>query len=182
MPEDRETTVQRPVGDYDRFDRLAGADYDRVNEFLTDRVAFTAREWAVARLCADFRTRTGVEMTNVGEHLPDLVPFMDEPYTRQAVWAARRDFAAKVRTAGATFLYGAYGGFLTADELDDAMYEATETAKFLLEVEGTTVPYEREVAVEDRVRRAMESVHEASVEHRYDRCPHCGERFGGESS
>ncbi len=181
MPDETKAIVPSSISEYDRFDRLEGAEYDRVNEFLKDRVAFTAREWAVTRLCADFRTKTGVEMTNVGEHLPDLVPFMDEPYTRQAVYQARRDFESKVRSAGATFLYGAYGDFFTADEVDDLMFEATETAKFLLEVEGATLPYDEEVAAEDRVRAAMQAVHESSVDLRYDRCPHCGERLGEES-
>lgn len=180
MPE--ETTAAVPSTDYDRFDRLEGADYDRVNQFLKSHVYFTAREWAVTRLCADFRTKTGVEMTNVGEHLPELVPFMDEPYTRHAVYAARRDFEEKVRRAGATFLYGAFGDFFTAEEIDDLLFEATETAKFLLEVEGTELPYDQEVAAEDRVREAMRAVSEASVEQRYDRCPHCGERLGEKAS
>ncbi|WP_205254070.1 MULTISPECIES: DUF5806 family protein [Halostella] len=178
MPEDTQTV---DTAEYDRFDRLDGADYDRVNEFLKDRVDFTAREWAVARLCADFRTGTGVEMTEIGENLPDLVPFMDDAYTRQAVYQARASFEEKVRQAGATFLYGAYADFLTADEFDDVMYEATETARFLIEVEGTTLSRDAEVDAENRVQRAMEDVHEASTELRYDRCPHCGERLGDEA-
>lgn len=158
-----------------RFSRLDGTDYDEVTAFLRDRVAFTAREWAVARLCADFRTGTGVEMTNVGEHLPALVPFMDEPYTKQAVCSARRDFVEKVREAGATLLYGAYADFLTAEEVDDLLYSATEVAKFLIEVEGGTLDCGRELAAERRIREAMAAVHEASLELRYDRCPNCGE-------
>ena len=109
-------------GGCERFSRLDRAGYDRVNDFLKARVAFTAREWAITRLCADFRTGTGVEMTRVGEHLPELVQFVEEPYTRQAVCSARRDFREKVRRAAATFLYGAYADFLTAEELDDVVY------------------------------------------------------------
>ena len=60
------------------------------------------------------------------------------------------------------------------------MYEATEVAKFLLEVEGADLDYEREVATEDRAQTAMEAVHEAGLELRYDRCPHCDEQFGAE--
>jgi len=180
MPENTHTTPESY--EYDRFAELAvdGADYERVDAFLSDRVAFTPREWAVARLCSDFRTGTGVEMTKVGEHLPELVPFMSEPYTRQAVYQARNDFERKVRVAGATFLYGAYAEFFTADELDDLMYEAVETAKFLLEVEGADVSYDDEVAAEKRVREAMREIRAASVELRYDRCPHCGEALGDE--
>jgi hypothetical protein len=197
MPDETKTAVQSDAYDYEhgppnesksdgrhpeRFARLDGADHDRVNDFLKARVAFTAREWAVARLCADFRTGTGVEMTRVGEHLPELVPFMDEPYTRQAVCSARRDFREKVREAAATFLYGAYADFLTAEEVDEVVYEATEVAKFLIEVEGATLGVGDELSTEERVREAMEAVHEASLELRYDRCPHCGEELGEEAA
>jgi hypothetical protein len=169
--------------EYDRFAELAvdGVEYDRVAEFLDDRVTFTPREWAVARLCADFRTGTGVEMTRIGEHLPELVPFMTDPYSRQAVYQARRDFEEKVRVAGATFLYGAYSGFFTADELDDLIYESVETAKYLLEVEGADVSLEEELRTEERVRDAMREIREASAELRYDRCPHCQEDLGEEA-
>jgi hypothetical protein len=178
MPENTHATAESH--EYDRFLELAveNADYDRVDEFLTDRVAFTPREWAIARLCSDFRTGTGVEMTRIGENLPDLVPFMSEPYSRQAVYGARRSFEEKVRIGGATFLYGAYSEFFTADELADLMYESVETAKFLLEVEGADVSLEDELTAEERVREAMQEVREASAELRYDRCPHCGEGLG----
>ena len=162
----------------ERFGRLEGADYDGVNDFLKDRVAFTAREWAIARLCADFRTGTGVEMTRVGENLPDLVPFMDEPYAPGTVSSTRRSFREKVREAAATFLYGAYADFLTAEEVDEVVYEATEVAKFLIEVEGATLGVDDELSTEERVRTAMQAVHGASLELRYDRCPHCGEELG----
>lgn len=181
MPENTHATPESH--EYDRFAELAvdEVEYDRVAEFLDDRVTFTPREWAVARLCADFRTGTGVEMTRIGEHLPELVPFMSEPYSRQAVYQGRRDFEEKVRVAGATFLYGAYSEFFTADELDDLMYESVETAKFLLEVEGADVSLEDELTTEERVREAMRDIREASAELRYDRCPHCGEELGEEA-
>ena len=179
MPHDTQTLSPGATSEYDPFERLEDADYDRVNDFLRERVAFTAREWAVSRLCADFRTGTGVEMTAVGEHLPHLVPFMDDQYTPQAVYSARRSFEEKVREAAATFLYGAYGGFLTAEELDEVLYDATETAKFLLEVEGTPLDVDRELAVEERTREAMATVSDASLAMRYDRCPHCDGNIGG---
>ena len=120
------------VRKYARFKKVDGAQYDRVNDFLRDRTYITAREWAIARLCADFRTETGVEMTKIGENLPELVPFMTDTYTPQAVNQARSSFEDKIRKSGATFLYGAMSGFFTAEELDELMYEVTEIAKFLL--------------------------------------------------
>ncbi|MFC4448692.1 DUF5806 family protein [Halorussus aquaticus] len=168
--------VPADVQKYARFQKMDGAQYDRVNEFLRERTYITAREWAIARLCADFRTETGVEMTKIGENLPELVPFMTDTYTPQAVNQARSSFEDKVRQAGATFLYGAMSGFFTAEELDDMMYEVTEVAKFLLEVEGVDLSVEEELEAEDRISDVMREVRSASEELRHDElaCPNCG--------
>ena len=168
--------VPDDVRKYARFKKMDGAQYERVNEFLRDRTYITAREWAIARLCADFRTETGVEMTKIGENLPELVPFMTDTYTPQAVNQARSSFENKVRQAGATFLYGAMSGFFTAEELDDMMYEVTEVAKFLLEVEGVDLSVEEELAAEDRISEVMREVQSASEGLRRDEleCPNCG--------
>lgn len=128
----------------------------------------TAREWAIARLCADFRTETGVEMTKIGNNLPELVPFMTDTYTPQAVNQARSAFRDKVRKSGATFLYGAMSGFFTAEELDEMMYEVTEIAKFLLEVEGVDLSVEEELEAEERISSVMREVREASTELRQE--------------
>ncbi|SFH03002.1 hypothetical protein SAMN04488063_3627 [Halopelagius inordinatus] len=154
------------VQKYARFKKMDGAEYDRVNEFLRDRTYVTAREWAIARLCADFRTETGVEMTKIGDNLPELVPFMTDTYTPQAVNQARSSFEDKVRKSGATFLYGAMSGFFTAEELDELMYEVSEIAKFLLEVEGVDLSVEEELEAEERISSVMREVREASAEMR----------------
>jgi hypothetical protein len=150
------------VRKYERFKKMDGAQYDRVNDFLRDRTYVTAREWAIARLCVDFRTETGVEMTKIGENLPELVPFMTDTYSPQAVNQARASFEEKVQKAGATFLYGAMSGFFTAEELDEMMYEVTEVAKFLLEVEGVDLSVAEELDAEDRVSEIMREVRESS--------------------
>ncbi|QLH81498.1 DUF5806 family protein [Halosimplex pelagicum] len=167
------------VAKYDRFKKIDGGTYDRANDFLRERTYITAREWAIARLCADFRTETGVEMTKIGENLPELVPFMTDTYTPQAVNQARASFEEKVRKAGATFLYGAMCDFFTAEELDDVMYEATEVAKFLLEVEGVELSVEEELAAEDEISEVMREVREHSAALRHDEveCPDCGHHF-----
>ena len=174
--------VPADVRRYERFSRMDGARYERVNDFLRDRTYVTAREWAIARLCADFRTETGVEMTKVGEHLPELVPFMTDSYTPQAVNQARSAFEDKVRKAGATFVYGAMSDFFTAEGLDDVMYEATEVAKFLLEVEGVDLAVEEELAAEERISSTMREVREKSAALRHDgiECPHCGHEFAAD--
>jgi len=179
-----ESSVPPDVRKYDRFKKIDGGTYDRANEFLRDRTYITAREWAIARLCADFRTETGVEMTKIGENLPELVPFMTDTYTPQAVNQARASFEDKVRMAGATFLYGAMCDFFTAEELDDVMYEATEVAKFLLEVEGVELSVEEELEAEDRISEVMRDVREQSAALRHDEvcCPDCGNRFEATSA
>jgi hypothetical protein len=171
-----ESELPEDVARYDRFQKMDRAEYDRVNDFLRDRTYVTAREWAIARLCADFRTETGVEMTKIGENLPELVPFMTDTYTPQAVNQARHSFEEKVRQSGATFLYGAMSGFFTAEDLDEMMYDVTEIAKFLLEVEGVDIAVEEELEAEDRISSVMRDVREASAEVRGEEveCPECG--------
>jgi hypothetical protein len=159
--------TDRPPEDvrkYERFKKVDGAQYDRVNDFLRDRTYITAREWAIARLCADFRTETGVEMTKIGNNLPYLVPFMTDTYSPQAVNQARHAFREKVRKSGATFLYGAMCGFFTAEELDELMYEVSEIAKFLLEVEGVDLAVAEELEAEERISSVMREVRAASSE------------------
>ena len=168
--------VPRDVREYARFRKIDGSTYERANEFLRDRTYITAREWAMARLCADFSTETGVEMTKIGENLPELVPFMTDTYSPQAVNQARASFDEKVRKAGATFLYGAMCDFYTAEELDDLMYEITEVAKFLLEVEGVELGVDEELEAEERISSVMREVRESSAALRHDdvTCPECG--------
>lgn len=148
---------------YQKFKKVDGATYEKVNAFLRKRTYVTAREWAIARLCADFKTTSGSEMTFIGEHLPELVPFMTDTYTPQAVNQARSAFKRKVKKAGATFFYGAMCGFFTAEELDDILFEASEVAKFLLEVEGTNLDIDEEISIEDRITHVMRNVAESAA-------------------
>jgi len=175
--------VPADVREYARFSKIDGATYDRANEFLRERTYVTAREWAIARLCADFRTETGVEMTKIGENLPELVPFMTDTYSPQAVNQARASFDEKVRKAGATFLYGAMCDFYTAEELDELMYEITEVAKFLLEVEGVELTVDEELEAEERISSVMREVRDSSAALRHDefRCPNCGHEVGADA-
>ncbi|ADN36619.1 hypothetical protein Mpet_1867 [Methanolacinia petrolearia DSM 11571] len=156
-----EEDLQR-INKYKKFKKVDGSAYRRVNQFLRKHTYITAREWAIARLCSDFTTRGGAEMTFIGENLPNLVPFMIDTYTPQAVNQARSSFKRKVRKSGATFFYGALCGFFTADELDDILFESSEIARFLLEIEGTAVDIDDEIDIEDRITEVMRSVAEAA--------------------
>ena len=156
------TNIQQEINKYKKFKKVDGATYRKVNQFLRKRTYITAREWALARLCTDFRTSGGAEMTFIGQHLPELVPFMEDIYSPQAVNQARSSFKKKVRKSSATFFYGAMCGFFTTDELDDLLFEASEVARFLLEVEGTTLDIDEEIDIEDRITKVMRSVGEAA--------------------
>jgi hypothetical protein len=157
-----DSRIHLEINKYKKFKKVDGATYRKVNQFLRKRTYITAREWALARLCTDFRTSGGAEMTFIGLHLPELVPFMEDTYTPQAVNQARSSFKKKVRKASATFFYGAMCGFFTTDELDDLLFEASEVARFLLEVEGTTLDIDEEIDIEDRITKVMRSVGEAA--------------------
>jgi hypothetical protein len=157
-----DSRIHLEINKYKKFKKVDGATYRKVNQFLRKRTYITAREWALARLCTDFRTSGGAEMTFIGLHLPELVPFMEDTYTPQAVNQARSSFKKKVRKASATFFYGAMCGFFTTDELDDLLFEASEVARFLLEVEGTTLDIDEEIDIEDRITQVMRSVGEAA--------------------
>jgi hypothetical protein len=153
---------RQEINKYRKFKKVDGAAYRKVNDFLRKRTYITAREWALARLCTDFRTSGGAEMTFIGQHLPELVPFMEDTYSPQAVNQARNAFKKKVRKSSATFFYGAMCGFFTTDELDDLLFEASEVARFLLEVEGTTLDIDEEIDIEDRITKVMRGVGEAA--------------------
>jgi hypothetical protein len=157
-----DSSMQQEINKYKKFKKVDGATYRKVNQFLRKRTYITAREWALARLCTDFRTSGGAEMTFIGNHLPELVPFMEDTYTPQAVNQARNSFKKKVRKASATFFYGAMCGFFTTDELDDLLFEASEVSRFLLEVEGTTLDIDEEIDIEDQITKVMRSVGEAA--------------------
>ena len=157
-----DSVIQQEINKYKKFKKVDGATYRKVNEFLRKRTYITAREWALARLCTDFRTSGGAEMTFIGKHLPELVPFMEDTYSPQAVNQARHSFKKKVRKASATFFYGAMCGFFSTDELDDLLFEASEVSRFLLEVEGTTLDIDEEIDIEDRITRVMRSVGETA--------------------
>ncbi|RBQ24932.1 MAG: hypothetical protein ALMCE001_08850 [Methanocorpusculum sp. MCE] len=156
--EDRSEEINK----YQKFKKVDGATYRKVNVFLRKRTYITAREWAIARLGSDFKTPYGAGMGFIGEHLPERCPFMEEPYSPQAVNQARNSFKRKVRKSGATFFYGAMCGFFTLDELDDILFESSEVARFLLEIEGTSLEIDDEIDIEDKISEIMRKLGESA--------------------
>lgn len=123
-------------GKYARFQKFDKKSYTEVNDVLKAKTHLTAREWAVARLCADFKEDGHSRMTWIGENLPELVPFMNEPYERQDVASAEAAFKRKVRRSGATFFYAYYEGLITMEEMLDMIHGVVEDITSLRRAEG----------------------------------------------
>ena len=121
---------------YARFQRFNKNNYAEVNDALKRWTHLTAREWVVARLCADFKDEGKSQMTWIGDHLPKLVPFMDKPYRRQDVASAEAAFKRKVVRSGTTFFYAYYSGLISLEEMLDIIKEVIENIEALKRMEG----------------------------------------------
>lgn len=149
---------------FQKFTKLARKDYGEVTRFLKERTHLTAREWVIARLCAEFRNDRGqAEMTWIGEHLPELAPFMLEPYSRQEVSNARAAFKDKIRRSGATFFYAYYSGLVDMNEMIDVIHTMVEDIGFLLDVEGDETG-EVNTEVQAQVAEVLRRINEALAE------------------
>jgi len=109
-------SIMQPGEKYWRFQKFDRKKYSEVNDALKELTHLTAREWAIARLCADFKDRGRSQMTWIGENLPELVPFMEGKYQRQDVSSAQAAFKRKVVRSGTTFFYAYYSGLITLEE------------------------------------------------------------------
>ena len=152
---------------YARFQKFNKNTYEQVNDTLKQRTHLTAREWVIARLCADFKAEDGkVPMTWIGEHLPELVPFMDAPYERQDVASAEAAFKRKIARSGTTFFYAYYAGLISLDEMLEAIQEVIKNIEALKKVEGTGDPGDVNVEVQqmmaETLRRITEKLNQVS--------------------
>ncbi len=155
---------------YARFQKFNKQTYEQVNDTLKQRTHLTAREWAIARLCADFKTDGKVPMTWIGDHLPELVPFMDAPYERQDVASAEAAFKRKVARSGTTFFYAYYAGLISLDEMLEIIQEVIKNIEALKRVEGADqsdegagdVNLEVQQMMAETLRRITEKLNEVS--------------------
>lgn len=123
--------------------------YSDVTRYLKKTTHLTAREWMIARLCADFKNVSNQsEMTWIGENLPNLVPFMDEPYLRQEVSNAHATFKKKVQRSGTTFFYAYYAGLISKDEILPIIHKIVSDIQDLIETEGGEVSDEHATEVQ----------------------------------
>lgn len=134
---------------YQKFKKMDNKSYSDVTHFLKQTTHLTAREWMIARLCADFKNLSNQsEMTWIGENLPDLVPFMDEPYSRQEVSNAHATFKKKVQRSGTTFFYAYYAGLISKDEIIPIIHTIVSDIQKLMETEGGEVSDEHATEVQ----------------------------------
>ncbi|MDF1557205.1 MAG: DUF5806 family protein [ANME-2 cluster archaeon] len=124
---------------YEKFKKIEKKDHSQVTRLLKQTTHLTAREWVIARLCADFKNAQGrSEMTWIGQNLPELVPFFNEPYSRQEVSNARASFKKKLERSGSTLFYSYYSGLITKDEMLDIINTITKSITVLLDMEDET--------------------------------------------
>ncbi|HTY90034.1 MAG TPA: DUF5806 family protein [Methanocella sp.] len=152
---------------YARFQKFNKQTYEQVNDTLKQRTHLTAREWVIARLCADFKAEGGkVPMTWIGEHLPELVPFMGAPYERQDVASAEAAFKRKVARSGTTFFYAYYAGLISLDEMLEVIQEVIKNIEALKRVEGSEdtgdVSVEVQQMMAETLRRITEKLNQVS--------------------
>lgn len=153
-------------GKYGRFQKFNKQTYEEVNDALKARTHLTAREWAVARLCADFKDHGRSQMTWIGRNLPGLVPFMSEPYERQDVASAESAFKRKVLRSGTTFFYAYYSGLITFDEMLKMVHEIIRNIEALQRAEGIEpgdVNADVQHMMAETLRRITNKLNEAKV-------------------
>lgn len=147
---------------YCKFKKFDKEQYNEVTRFLKKRTHLTAREWAIARLCADFQHSGRSEITRIGEHLPELVPFMKEPYSRQAVSMARAAFKKKVLKSGTTFFYAYYSGLISMEDIVDMIHQISENIGYLINVgEGEIPKGDLDVEVQQKVVEVLRQINDA---------------------
>lgn len=147
---------------YRKFKKMNNKSYSGVTRFLKETTHLTAREWVISRMCADFKNLSNQsEMTWIGENLPKLVPFMDEPYSRQEVSNARASFKKKVQRSGTTFFYAYYAGLLTQEEMLSMIHQMLTDIKKLMDTEGSEVPEDHATEVQLLVAKVLRDINES---------------------
>lgn len=89
----------------------------------------------VSEILCDFREEGSgsIPMTEVGEDLPELFPFMEKSYSASEVSNAKNRFEKKVCRAGTTFLYALKKGCFQEDKLQELI---RDIATGLEEIKG----------------------------------------------
>ncbi|HIH44562.1 MAG TPA: hypothetical protein HA257_05660 [Candidatus Methanoperedenaceae archaeon] len=145
-----------------KYKKSSKPDYMKLTRFLKDTTHLTAREWFIARLCANFKNARGQsETTWIGKNLPQLVPVIKESYTRQEVSNARAAFKKKVLRSGTTFFYAYYAGLVSMDEMIEAVHKVSENIKLLREADNAVIPENLGVEVQKEVAEVLRRINES---------------------
>ncbi|MGP8337462.1 MAG: DUF5806 family protein [Methanosarcinaceae archaeon] len=130
-----------------------------VTRFLKETTHLTAREWMIARLCADFKNISNQsEMTWIGENLPDLVPFMNKTYSRQEVANAHAAFKKKVQRSGTTFFYAYYAGLINKEDIIPIIHKIVSNIQYMIETEGGEVSDEHTTEVQQIIADVLRRI------------------------
>jgi hypothetical protein len=101
-------------------------------------------------------------MTWIGENLPELVPFVDEPYTRQEVSNAHAAFKHKIERSGTTFFYAYYAGLIGQEEMIQIIHKIVSDLQLLIETESGEISDDHmtdvQMLVADTLHRINESL------------------------
>ncbi len=150
---------------YQKFRKMDGKDYGDVTRFLKQTTHLTAREWMIAHLCSDFRDISNhSQMTWIGENLPDLVPFVTEPYSRHEVSNSLSAFKKKVRRSGTTFFYAYYAGLISKEEMISLIHTIVSDLEKLMETEGNEVPVSHDIEVQRLITDVFRRINEQMIE------------------
>ena len=144
---------------YQKFKKMDDKSYSDVTRFLKNTTHLTAREWMIARLCADFKNISNrSEMTWIGEKLPELVPFVDEPYSRQEVSNAHAAFKKKVQRSGTTFFYAYYAGLISKEEIIPIIHKIVSDIQYMIETEGGDISDEHTTEVQQIIADVLRRI------------------------
>jgi hypothetical protein len=150
---------------YEKFKKIQKKDHSEVTRLLKKTTHLTAREWVIARLCADFKNTQGrSEMTWIGEHLPELVPFFNEPYSRQEVSNARATFKKKLERSGTTLFYSYYSGLITKEEMLEIIHKITNNMNILLDMEDEAATEDHSEGVQKIMVDILRQINKAMEE------------------
>lgn len=150
---------------YEKFKKIQKKDHSEVTRLLKKTTHLTAREWVIARLCADFKNTHGrSEMTWIGEHLPELVPFFNEPYSRQEVSNARATFKKKLQRSGTTLFYSYYSGLITKKEMLEIIHNITKNMNTLLDMEDKATTGDHSEGIQNIMVEILRQINKAVEE------------------
>lgn len=124
------------MGKFEKYKKIDKDSYGSINDFLKERSLLTTREWMFSEIAIGFR-REGdgaVPMTEVGQNLPEIFPFMDEEYSASEVSNAKNSFEKKVERAGVTFLYSIKKGSINDEKLEQILTNIATSIREIREV------------------------------------------------